>query len=154
MSLENVRSFFKQYQLENRIHVFDESTATVAEAAAVLEVKPEQIAKTLAFSLKERPIVIVTEGTAKISNPKYKAAFKQRAHMVKADELEDLIGHPLGGVCPFALKPAVDVYLDESLKKHDIIYPAAGTANAAVKLTVAELEKYAQPVAWVDVIKE
>ncbi|MFT8407365.1 YbaK/EbsC family protein, partial [Liquorilactobacillus nagelii] len=128
MSLANVQNYLAKFHLENRIQAFDESTATVAEAAAVLGVKPAQIAKSLAFSLKEQPIIIVTEGTAKVSNPKFKAIFNQRARMVKPTELEELIGHPLGGVCPFALKPNVAVYLDESLKNHEIIYPAAGTA--------------------------
>ncbi|MFT8748505.1 YbaK/EbsC family protein [Liquorilactobacillus nagelii] len=154
MSLANVQNYLAKFHLENRIQAFDESTATVAEAAAVLGVKPAQIAKSLAFSLKEQPIIIVTEGTAKVSNPKFKAIFNQRARMVKPTELEELIGHPLGGVCPFALKPNVAVYLDESLKNHEIIYPAAGTANTAVKLTVNELEKYTHPTAWIDVVKE
>ncbi|MFT9051275.1 YbaK/EbsC family protein [Liquorilactobacillus nagelii] len=154
MSLANVQNYLTKFHLEKRIQAFDESTATVAEAATVLGVKPAQIAKSLAFSLKERPIIIVTEGTAKVSNPKFKAIFNQRARMVKPTELEELIGHPLGGVCPFALKPNVAVYLDESLKNHEIIYPAAGTANTAVKLTVNELEKYTHPTAWIDVVKE
>ncbi|WEV38417.1 YbaK/EbsC family protein [Lactobacillus sp. ESL0680] len=153
MSYENVVNYFKKYHLENRIHVFEESTATVAEAAAVLNVDPNQIAKTMAFTLKTGPIVVVTEGGARIANAKYKATFGQKAKMIKFDELEEAIAHPVGGVCPFALKPGVKVYLDESLKKHDVIYPAAGLPNSAIKLTLTELEEYTQPCEWVDVTK-
>lgn len=154
MSFKAVQTFFSQYNLQDRIKAFDQSTATVTDAANVLGVKPAQIAKTLAFELKDHPVVIVTEGTAKISNPKFKAFFKERAHMVKFDQLEALIGHPIGGVCPFTLKSNVGVYLDETLKKHDIIYPAAGTANTAIKLTIEELEKYTQPSTWINVVKD
>ncbi|MDF7682124.1 YbaK/EbsC family protein [Lactobacillus sp. ESL0679] len=153
MSYTEVENYFKEHHMEDRIHLFDESTATVEEAANVLGVEPNQIAKTMAFQLKEHPIVIVTEGGARIANAKYKATFGQKAKMVKFDELEDKIGHPAGGVCPFAVKPDVKVYLDESVKKHDIIYPAAGLPNSAIKLTLEELEKYTQPFEWVDVTK-
>ncbi|MDF7638330.1 YbaK/EbsC family protein [Lactobacillus sp. ESL0791] len=153
MSFTDVEDYFKKYHMEDRIHVFDETTATVQEAANVLQVDPNQIAKTMAFQLKEAPIVIVTEGGAKIANSKYKGKFGQKAKMVKFDELEEKIGHPAGGVCPFGLKPGVKVYLDESLKKHQIIYPAAGLPNSAIKLTLEELEKFTTPFEWVDVTK-
>ncbi|WEV43953.1 YbaK/EbsC family protein [Lactobacillus sp. ESL0684] len=153
MSLEKVREYFSQYQLEERIHVFDHETATVEQAAKVLDIEPNQVAKTMAFNLKEGPIVIVTEGGARIANAKFKAAFGQKAKMVKPNELESVVGHPIGGVCPFALKPNVKVYLDQSLKQHEVVYPAAGSANSGIELTLAELEKYAQPAEWVDVTK-
>ncbi|WP_125684414.1 YbaK/EbsC family protein [Levilactobacillus yonginensis] len=154
MSLETVTTFFEQLNLTDRITEFDQSTATVADAAATLGVRPDQIAKTLALKLKEGPIVIVVKGTAKIANPKFKAEFHQKAHMVPFDELEDLIGHPAGGVCPFGLKPGVGVYFDASLKDEDVVYPAAGIPDAVVKLTVDEMEKYAQPLKWIDIVKE
>ncbi|WEV70629.1 YbaK/EbsC family protein [Lactobacillus sp. ESL0785] len=153
MSYENVVNYFKKYHLEQRIHIFNASTATVAEAANVLGIDASQIAKTMALMLKTGPIVIVTAGNAKIANAKYKATFGQKAKMVKFDELETTIGHPAGGVCPFALKPEVKVYLDESLKQHDIIYPAAGLPNSAIKLTLTELEKYTAPSKWVNITK-
>lgn len=154
MSLAKVTHYFQQFNLQDRITKFDESTATVDEAAAVLHVKARQIAKTMAFKLKQRAVVVVTAGNARVSNPKFKAMFGEKPHMVQRDVLEQTIGHPAGGVCPFALQEGVDVYLDESLKADEIVYPAAGTANTAIKLSLGELEQYAHPCQWVDVVKD
>lgn len=154
MSLEKVTQYFQQFNLQDRITKFDDSTATVDQAAAVLHVKARQIAKTMAFKLKERAVVVVTAGNARVSNPKFKALFGEKPHMVKRDVLEETIGHPAGGVCPFALREGVDVYLDESLKEDAVVYPAAGTANTAIRLNFNELEQYAHPKQWVDVAKD
>ncbi|KRK39620.1 YbaK/EbsC family protein [Loigolactobacillus bifermentans] len=153
MSLEQVTQYFKAQGIANQIVTFDESTATVEQAAAVLGVVPDQIAKTMAFQLKEKPIVIVTAGTAKVANAKFKAAFGQKAHMVARAALPTTIGHQAGGICPFALAPGVSVYFDTSLRGHDILYPAAGAPNAVIRLTLAELVQYAAPEKWIDVVK-
>ncbi len=153
MSLEQVTQYFKAQGIANQIVTFDESTATVEQAATVLGVVPDQIAKTMAFQLKEKPIVIVTAGTAKIANAKFKAAFGQKAHMVARAALPTTIGHQAGGICPFALAPGVSVYFDTSLRGHDILYPAAGAPNAVIRLTLAELVQYAVPEKWIDVVK-
>lgn len=153
MSLERVTHYFETQGIANKIVTFTESTATVEQAAVALGVTPDQIAKTMAFQLKERPIVIVMAGTAKIANSKFKAAFGQKAHMVSREALPTVIGHQAGGICPFALAPEVQVYFDNSLQGHQVLYPAAGATNAVIKLTLAELEHYAAPEKWIDVIK-
>ncbi len=154
MSLEKVKAYLAKYHFEDRIEQFGDSTATVDEAAAVLKVHPDQIAKTLAFQLKENPIVIVAEGSARVSNQKFKAFFHQRPKMVHHDDLPEVIGHEAGAVTQFALKDNVQVFFDETLKKHDILFPSAGSVDAAIRLSLSELEKLAKPVAWVDVAKE
>ncbi|KRM75847.1 YbaK/EbsC family protein [Secundilactobacillus collinoides] len=154
MSLEAVEHYFEPYHLTDRIHVFHESTATVAEAAATLGIEPDQIAKTLAFDVGGENVVVVASGLSRIANGKFKRAFGKRADMIARDEVETRIGHAVGGVCPFAVKPDVKVYLDESLKKYDILYPAAGDTNAAIRLSLTELERYSNPVGWVDVAKD
>lgn len=151
MSLEKVKQYLAPMELDKRIIEFGESTATVAEAAHALHTEPDRIAKTLSFVIDEKPIVIVMSGNSKTDNHKYKATFNKKAKMVGFDDVERLIGHPVGGVCPFAVNADVDVYLDASLKKHSTVFPACGSRNSAIELTIAELEQAAKPKGWVDV---
>lgn len=151
MSLENVKAFFQQYDMEDRVIEFDVSSATVDLAAAALGCESERIAKTLAFRIDEKALLVVVAGDAKIANKKYKAYFKAKAKMLTAEELETMVGHPVGGVCPFGIKEAVDVYFDESLKRFDTVFPACGSPNSAIELSIRELEEYAQPIEWIDV---
>ena len=153
MAIDKVKQFFKQYKLEDKIIEFDESSATVELAAKALHTEGKRIAKTMSFRLKDRFILIILAGDAKISNSKYKAFFHEKAHMLKFDEVESIIGHPPGGVCPFAINDGIDVYLDESLKRMEIIYPACGSSKSAVKLTIKELEECSNYEKWVDVCK-
>lgn len=154
MSIEKVREYFRGFGMEDRVLEFDVSSATVELAAKALGCEPGRIAKTLSFSLRGEPILIVTAGDAKIDNQKYKARFSAKAKMLTPDEAVTLIGHAVGGVCPFAVNDGVTVYLDETLKKYDIVYPACGSSNSAIGLTVDELEKYSCSAGWVDVCKE
>lgn len=153
MAIEKVREYFKKYGLENKILEFDVSSATVALAAQALNCEPCRIAKTLSFMVDAKPILIVTAGDAKIDNPKYKAQFGAKAKMLTPDEAETLIGHAVGGVCPFAVKEGVIIYLDRSLKRFETVFPACGSSNSAIELTIADLEKYAGYPTWVDVCK-
>ena len=130
------------------------STATVAEAADALGVEPGMIAKTMSFLLDDQPILILTEGTARVENRKYKDTFHIKAKMISFEEVEQWIGHAPGGVCPFGINDGVKVYLDESLRRFETVYPAAGDDHSAVKLTIPELEEVAGAVGWVDVCKE
>ena len=154
MSLVKVKEYFKQYNMENRIIELNESSATVADAAHALSCEEKEIAKSLAFKLEDEVIMIVTAGDAKIDNAKYKAYFKHKAAMLKFDEVEILVGHAVGGVCPFAINDNIKVYLDVSLKRFKYVYPACGSANSAIKLTLEELEKYSNYLNWVDVCKD
>ncbi|MDD1782723.1 YbaK/EbsC family protein [Enterovibrio sp. ZSDZ35] len=154
MSLEAVTDYFSSLGMENRILVMDKSTATVDEAAKVHKVDPDQIAKTLSFKVDETPILIVVSGASKIDNKKYKQHFQKKAKMLSPDEVLDVTGHAVGGVCPFGLPNPVEVFLDISLKKHDEVIPAAGGQNSAIRLTLPELEIHSQAMAWVDVCKE
>lgn len=153
MSLEKVKEYFKKYGIENRIQELEESSATVELAAKALGCTPEHIAKTLSFKAQEKPILIVVAGDAKIDNAKYKAKFNTKAKMLNVQEVEEMIGHKVGGVCPFAIKENVKVYLDISLKRFEFVYPAAGSGNSAIKLSIEELEKYSNYSEWVDVTK-
>lgn len=153
MSLTRAKNHLKKYNLEDRVMEFDASTKSVKEAALAVGCKEKEIAKTLSFKT-EKPILIVVSGSAKIDNKKYKAEFKTKAKMIPYEEVEENIGHKAGGVCPFGIKEGVEVYLDESLKKLEIVYPACGTGNTAVKLTISELEKTSNYKKWVDVCKE
>lgn len=153
MSLEKVKDYFKKYNIEERIIELPSSTATVKEAAESLKTEECRIAKTLSFIIEDKPILIVAPGDAKIDNSKYKAFFHTKAHMIPKEEVLALIGHNIGGVCPFAINPNVIVYLDESLKRFDFIYPACGSSNSAIKLTIEELEKYSNYTSWIDVCK-
>lgn len=154
MAIEKVKAYFRQYGMEDRIQEFDTSSATVALAAAALHCEPQRIAKTLSFLVDGQAILVVAAGDVKIDNPKYKAQFGTKAKMLSAQQAETLIGHAVGGVCPFAVKEGVKIYLDQSLKRFATVYPACGSANSAIALTIPELEKYSQATAWVDVCKE
>lgn len=153
MSKELVKEYFKQYGIENRIQEFQESSATVELAAKAIGCKPEHIAKTLSFKVENKAILIVVAGDAKIDNSKYKAQFNTKAKMLAPEEVEDLIGHKIGGVCPFGIKKDVKVYLDISLKRFQFVYPAAGSSNSAIKLSIEELEKYSNYQGWIEVSK-
>jgi prolyl-tRNA editing enzyme YbaK/EbsC (Cys-tRNA(Pro) deacylase) len=153
MSIEKVKAYFKTFGIEDRVKEFSVSSATVELAAAALGCEPCRIAKTLSFMVDEGPILIVAAGDTKIDNPKYKAQFSTKAKMLSYDEAVEFIGHAVGGVCPFAVNDGVKVYLDESLKRFDTVFPAAGSSNSAIELTIEELEKYSGFDAWVDVCK-
>ncbi|WP_053957629.1 YbaK/EbsC family protein [Inediibacterium massiliense] len=152
MSLESVKKFFEEKNLKFKIYEMDESTATVELAAKAHGIEPELIAKTMAFKLKERSILIVTKGDAKIDNRKYKDTFKTKCSMLKADEVFEITGHPVGGVCPFGLANPLDIYLDCSLKAFEYVYPAAGSINSSIKVTPEELKEITD-AQWVDVCK-
>lgn len=151
MSFEKAKNYLSRLGLESRIREFDQSSATVELAALAVGCEPKQIAKTMSFLQQDMPILIVTAGDARVDNKKYKALFHQKAKMIPPDQVEALIGHAPGGVCPFGFKPDVNVYLDISLKRFDVVYPAAGSGHSAVELSPAELEKYSGSLEWIDV---
>ncbi len=153
MSIEKVRKYFAAYGMENRILEFSESSATVELAAQALDCEPGRIAKSLSFLVEDRPILVIAAGDVKIDNSKYKARFGKKASMLKAEDVERLIGHGVGGVCPFAVNAGVAVYLDESLKRFETVFPACGSSNSAIELNIAELERFTGHAAWVDVCK-
>ena len=152
MSLNNVKEFFKKYKMDKKIIELESSSATVKDAAVSLNTTEDEIAKTLSFQIPE-PILIVVSGESRIDNKKYKEEFKTKANMIKFDQVEEIIGHAPGGVCPFAIKDNIKVYLDVSLKKHKYVYPACGSSNSAIKLSIEELEKYSNYTKWIDVCK-
>lgn len=154
MSANKVKEYLKKYNLDNKIITVDGTSKTVKLAAEALGTKEERIAKTLSFELKDKYIVIVTAGDVKIDNAKYRHTFGEKAHMVNAEEVEEKIGHPVGGVCPFALNEGVEVYLDNSLKAYQTVFPACGATNNAIELTIEELEKTTNYKAWIDVAKK
>ena len=153
MAIERVKAFFKEKGIEDRIQEFETSSATVALAAQALGCAENRIAKTLSFHVDEKVVLVVAAGDAKIDNPKYKAFFGTKAKMLSFEEAELLIGHAVGGVCPFAVNDGVAVYLDESLKRFETVFPACGSSNSAIELSIAELEAYSGFVEWVDVCK-
>ena len=153
MSIEIVRKYFRGYGMEDRILEFDVSSATVELAAQAVGCEPARIAKTLSFKVEDQPILIVAAGDAKIDNPKYKAKFHKKAQMLKPEEVTEFIGHAVGGVCPFGVPDSVDVYLDESLRRFKTVFPAAGSANSAIELSMEELEKYSHAKEWIGVCK-
>ena len=153
MAIEKVREYFKEFGMENRIQEFAVSSATVALAAEALGCAPERIAKSLSFMVDGSAILVVTAGDVKIDNPKYKQQFGTKAKMLSADEVEQLIGHAVGGVCPFGRNAGVKTYLDVSLKRFETVFPACGSSNSAMELTIPELEKYSEFTEWVDVCK-
>lgn len=153
MAIERVKEYFKQFGMEERIVEFEQSSATVKLAAQVVGCEPERIAKTLSFWVDDQCILIVAAGDAKVDNGKYKATFGKKAKMLSFEEVEDTIGHAVGGVCPFGIKDGVKVYLDESLKRFDTVFPAAGSSNSAIELTIPDLEKYSNMEGWVNVCK-
>lgn len=153
MAIEKVKTYFEQYQMADRIQEFDVSSATVELAAAALHCEPQRIAKTLSFMVDGHAVLVVAAGDAKIDNPKYKAQFGKKAKMLSPEEVETLVGHAVGGVCPFAVNEGVEVYLDVSLKRFETVFPACGSSNSAVELTIPELEEYSGYLKWVDVCK-
>lgn len=153
MSIEKVKAYFAEYGMENRILEFPVSSATVELAAQALNCEPKRIAKTLSFRVGEQAILVVAAGDARVDNAKYKNRFGVKAKMLSHEEAAEMIGHAVGGVCPFAVKEGVAVYLDESLKRFPSVFPAAGSSNSAIELTIAELETYSRFTAWVDVCK-
>lgn len=153
MSIERVKEYFKQFNMEDRVMEFSVSSATVELAAQALNTEGCRIAKTLSFTVNDSPILIVTAGDAKIDNKKYKAFFGAKAKMLSFDEVEEKIGHAVGGVCPFAINEGVTVYLDDSLKRFETVFPACGSSNSAIELTPMELEKYSDYRQWIDVCK-
>ena len=154
MALKNAKEYLKKFDLDKNIIEFQESTATVQEAAAALNCTEAQIAKTMAFLVNDEAILIVVSGDKKIDNSKFKQTFHVKAKMIPFEELEMLVGHAAGGVCPFGINDGVKVYLDVSLKKFDTVYHACGTSNSAVKLTTNELEKASNYIEYVNVCKE
>jgi len=153
MAIETVREYFRRFGLEGRIQEFPVSSATVELAAQALHCEPRRIAKTLSFSLNAAPILVVTAGDAKIDNSKYKAQFGAKAKMLGAEETHTLIGHAVGGVCPFAVNEGVAIYLDQSLRRFRTVFPACGSSNSAIELTIHELEQYTPYTSWVNVCK-
>ena len=154
MSIEKVKDYFARYGLQGRVQEFPVSSATVELAAQAVGCPPAHIAKTLSFLLPEGPVLILAAGDARVDNAKYKARFHTKAKMIPSEQVEPLIGHGVGGVCPFGVNEGVPVYLDQSLRRFDTVYPAAGTANSAVELSLEELERAAQAAGWVDVCKD
>ncbi len=153
MSFEKASGYLRSIGLEDRIIVPEASSATVELAAQAIGVTPGEIAKTLSFITKEGPVLVIAEGTARVDNHKYKETFHTKAKMIPGDRVEELVGHAPGGVCPFGIQEGVPVYMDESLRKYEIVYPAAGDDHSAVRLTVAELEQASRACGWVDVCK-
>ncbi len=153
MAIEKVKEYFAKCGIADRMREFDVSSATVELAAAALGCEPCRIAKSLSFFVGDKPILVVTAGDVKVDNAKYKTRFGVKAKMLTFDEVEPTIGYGVGGVCPFAVNDGVEVYLDESLKRFETVFPACGSANSAIELTIPELEKYSGFAAWVDVCK-
>ena len=154
MSIEKAREYLKQFGAENRILEFPVSSATVELAAQALGCEPCRIAKTLSFAVKDKAILIVMAGDCKIDNAKYKTLFHVKAKMLTAEEVIDRIGHAIGGVCPFGVPENVEIYLDESLKRFQSVYPACGSSNSAIEVTPEELKKYTPTSIWIDVCKQ
>lgn len=153
MAIGKVREYFAQFGMEERIQEFVVSSATVELAAAALKCEPARIAKTLSFYTPDGAILVVMAGDARVDNPKFKAQFNTKAKMLSPDDAENLIGHAVGGVCPFAVNDGVRVYLDGSLKRFETVYPACGSSNSGIGLSIGELEKYSNSCGWVDVSK-
>lgn len=153
MAIDKVKEYFKPLHMEDHILEFDVSSATVELAAEALHCEGKRIAKTMSFLVGEQPILIVTAGDTKIDNAKYKHFFGTKAKMIPGEEVESIIGHAIGGVCPFAVNDNVKIYLDESLQRFETVFPAAGSPNSAIELTIPELEKYSNFLQWVDVCK-
>lgn len=153
MAIEKVKEFFSKYDMADRILEFDVSSATVELAAAALGCEPERIAKSLSFLVDDGPVLVIAAGDARIDNPKYKAQFGTKAKMLSPEQVETLVGHAVGGVCPFGVNPGVKTYLDVSLKRFQTVFPACGSSNSAIELTLAELEQYSGYLEWIDVCK-
>ena len=154
MSIEKGREYFRQFGMEDRVQEFSVSSATVELAAQALGVEGARIAKTLSFMVGEQPILILMAGDVKVDNSKYKGQFHTKAKMMSPDQLEEYVGHLIGGVCPFGIKDGVEVYLDTSMKRFETVFPAVGSSNSAIELTIEELEKYSNYKEWVEVSKQ
>ena len=153
MAIEAVREYMKQWGAQDRILEFQASSATVELAAQAVGCEPARIAKTLSFLVGDHPILIVAVGDRRVDNHKYKEVFHTKARMLTPEQAVELVGHAVGGVCPFAVKPGVEIYLDESLKQFDTVFPAAGSSNSAIEVTMEELEQFSGSTNWVDVCK-
>ena len=153
MSIELVREHFRKWNLQDQILEFPVSSATVALAAQALGCAPERIAKTLSFQLPDSPLLVVTAGDARIDNSKFKGLFHVKAKMLSPEDVEEKVGHAIGGVCPFGIKENVKIYLDVSLKRFHTVFPACGSSNSAIELTPGELEQYTSSLGWIDVCK-
>ena len=153
MAIEAVRAFFRQYGMEGRILESAQSSATVALAAQAFGTEEQRIAKTLSFLLGDKAILVVAAGDAKVNNQKFRAQFGAKAKMLTPAQVHDMVGHDVGGVCPFAIHDGVDVFLDETLRRFPTVFPACGSSNSAIELTLQELETYSGSKAWVDVCK-
>ena len=153
MAIDKVKEYFKPLHMEDHILEFDVSSATVELAAEALHCEEKRIAKTMSFLVGEQPILIVTAGDTKIDNAKYRHFFGVKANMILGDEVESIIGHAIGGVCPFAVNDNVKIYLDESLRRFETVFPAAGSPNSAIELTIPEFENYSYFLQWLDVCK-
>ena len=153
MGIEQARAYLQQWGIQNQILEFDSSSATVELAAQALHCEPGRIAKTLSFLVDGEAVLVVAAGDTKIDNAKFKAQFHTKAKMLTPEQAVELVGHAVGGVCPFGVKDGVKVYLDVSLQRFDIVYPACGSSNSAIELTISELEQYSRFDAWVDVCK-
>lgn len=153
MAIDKVKKYFSQYDMDKKILEFAVSSATVDLAASALNCEPARIAKTLSFIVNDKVILIVTAGDAKIDNAKYKSFFRAKARMLSFEEVEQRVGHAIGGVCPFAVNDGIDIYLDNSLKRFDTVFPACGSSNSAIELTISQLEKYSLYKEWIDVCK-
>lgn len=153
MSYEKVKEYFKQNGLEDRLTVREQIGDTVEHAAQAIGCEPARIAKTMSFFVSGEPVLVVMAGDAKVDNRKYKDCFHQKAIMIPGNQVEEIIGHQPGAVCPFAIREGVKVYLDISLKRFDIVHTAGGSLNSTIKLSVEELEKFAMPEKWIDICK-
>ena len=154
MAFLKAKEHLEKYGFGDRIMEFSVSSATVREAALALDCEEKEIAKTLSFIVDDKPILIVTAGDSKIDNKKYKEFFGMKAKMISFEDVEKLVGHGVGGVCPFGVNEGIDIYLDDSLKRFEIVYPACGSSNSAVKLTLGELQKASNYREWIDVCKD
>jgi prolyl-tRNA editing enzyme YbaK/EbsC (Cys-tRNA(Pro) deacylase) len=154
MSIEKVREYFRKFGMENKIMEFEVSSATVLLAAEALNCEPGRIAKTLSFTVNDRCILVLAAGDAKIDNTKYKLKFGTKAKMLSPEEALDMVGHAVGGICPFGINNNIAVYLDISLKRFATVFPACGSGNSAIELTIPELERFSNFREWIDVCKD
>lgn len=153
MAFEKAKAYLEEKGFGDRVQEFEVSSATVELAAIAVGTEPARIAKSLTFLVEDKPVMIICAGDVKIDNSKYKGMFHTKAKMLTPQQVEEMIGHAVGGVCPFGIKDGVSVYLDESMKRFDTVYPACGSSNSAVKLTCEELEKLSGSLGWIDVCK-
>ena len=154
MYIERARAHLRKWNLEDRIQEFDVSSATVELAARALNIEGARIAKTLSYLVDGGAVLVVAAGDIRVDNRKFKDAFHTKARMLTPEQASEMVGHAVGGVCPFGVNEGVKVYLDVSLKRFETVYPAAGSSNSAIKLSIPELEAASGSIGWVDVAKE